>query len=146
MFLISFWAATTNSRLAVPNALSLYLLSNLIQQKDIYLQDEKIQNIVSPLSRMVARSPLLAVALADAGLANSVIDLLKRPTPRTALALLELLRLLYENQTRPKEFIIKYRVQPTLAALARGGPDGDQVLVRKQAENLLKAFQVNTVF
>ena len=45
-----------------------------------------------------------------------------------------------------QEFIMKYRVQQTLHALAHDQSARDAVLVRKQAQNLLDAFQVNMVF
>lgn len=44
-----------------------------------------------------------------------------------------------------QEFILKSRLQPVLTALAHGQSAANQVLVRKQAQNLLDAFQANVV-
>lgn len=41
---------------------------------------------------------------------------------------------------------MRYRVQQTLHALAHGQSAREAVLVRKQAQNLLEAFQINLVF
>jgi len=114
---------------------------------DVSTVVDQLPNILSPLCRMAGRSPRLAVALASAGLAARATELLKRPpSPPTALALMELLRLMYEVHPSPKEFISQNRVGPALVALAAGAQAGDQVLVSKQANSLLQAFSVNTVF
>ena len=109
-------------------------------------QQDQLPSLVSPLGRMISRSPKLAVALTQAGLAARVVELLKRPTPPAALALMDLLQLLYEAHPHPKEFIAQYRVGQALAALAQGAQAGEQVLVRTRANNLLQAFSVNAVF
>lgn len=107
---------------------------------------EQLQSLLTSLARLLQRSPRLAVELAQNGLAARVVELLKRPGATAALSLLQMLRAMYEHHPRPKEFIVKYRVQQTLAALAHGQSAANQVLVRKQAQNLLDAFQVNVVF
>ncbi|PRW61538.1 MAP3K epsilon kinase 1-like isoform X2 [Chlorella sorokiniana] len=106
---------------------------------------EQLQSLLAPLLRLLQRSPRLAVELAQNGLAPRVVELLRRPNATAALSLLQMLRAMYEHHPRPKEFIVKYRVQQALAALAHGQSATNQVLVRKQAQNLLDAFQVNVV-
>ena len=109
-------------------------------------QQDQLPSLLSPLGRMISRSPKLAVALTQAGLAARVVELLKRPTPPAALALMDLLQLLYEAHPHPKEFIAQNRVGQALATLAQGARAGEQVLVRTRANNLLQAFSVNAVF
>ena len=108
--------------------------------------DDRLPSVLSPLARLLARSPRLSVALASAGLATRVAQLLpRRPSPPTALALLELVRLLYQSHPRPKDFILNNGVGAALAALAAGAGAEEQVLVRRRAQNLLEAFSVNAV-
>jgi serine/threonine protein kinase len=107
---------------------------------------DQLPSLLSPLGRMISRSPKLAVALTQAGLAARVVELLKRPTPPAALALMDLLQSLYEAHPHPKEFIAQNRVGQALATLAQGAQAGSQVLVRTRANNLLQAFSVNAVF
>jgi hypothetical protein len=107
--------------------------------------DARLPSVLSPLCRIVARSPKLAEALASAGLAARLADALRRPSPPTALALLELLRLLYETHPRPKELLARSRVGAALGALAAGAGAEEQVVVRKRAQNLLEAFSLNAV-
>ncbi|GAB4815162.1 hypothetical protein N2152v2_002208 [Parachlorella kessleri] len=107
---------------------------------------EALSRLLTPLLRLLRRSSRLAAELAQRGLAARVMELLKKPNAHTCLSLLDILRVLYENHPNPKEFIMKYRVQQTLHALAHGQSARDAVLVRKQAQNLLDAFQVNLVF
>lgn len=109
-------------------------------------QQDQLPSLLSPLGRMISRSPKLAVALTQAGLAARVVELLKRPSPPAALALMDLLQLLYEAHPHPKEFIAQNRVGQALATLAQGARAGEQVLVRTRANNLLQAFSVNAVF
>lgn len=106
---------------------------------------DQLPSILSPLARMMANSPRLAVALASSGLASRATELLKRAPPPTALALMDIVQLMYEAHPSPKDFIAEYRVGPALASLAAGAQAGDQVLVRKRANNLLQAFSVNAV-
>jgi hypothetical protein len=106
---------------------------------------EALQVTLASLARVLARSMRLAAALASAGLAQRAISLLHRASAAIALSLLELIRLLYEAHPRPKEFIARYRVAAALNSLAHGSPAAGQVLVRKRAQNLLDAFQLNTV-
>lgn len=107
---------------------------------------ERLPLILSPLSRMLSRSSRLAVSLSTAGLAGRLASLLRRPPPSVALALLDILRIIYEAQPNPKEFVVRNRLVPALAALAQGADADDQILVRSQANSLLKAFSVNAVF
>lgn len=107
---------------------------------------EQLPSVLSPLIRIIGRSPKLAVALASAGLASNVIDLLRRRPipPTTALSLMDVLQLMYEAHPHPKEFLAAYRVAPALSSLAAAAED--QVLVRTRIDTLLRAFSVNTIF
>ena len=107
---------------------------------------DRLPLIISPLARMLGRSSRLAVAIASAGLAGRVVSLLRRPSPPVALALLDVLRIMYEAQLQPKEFVAKNRLVQVLTAVAKAADVEDQVLVKNQANNLLKAFSVNAVF
>lgn len=51
-------------------------------------------------------------------------------------------------RAQPQEFLLKWPIQESLRRLvAGGGADASQaVLVRRQAQSLLDAFRVNTVF
>lgn len=106
---------------------------------------QALNRLLGPLLRMLGRSPRLAAELAQNGLAPRVMELLKRPSPHTCRSLLAMLRVMYENHPRPKEFILKYRVQQTLHALAHGQSARDAVVVRSEARSLLEAFQINLV-
>lgn len=119
------------------------------EQQQYFLQhggQERLQGILVALQRLLNRSQRLAVALASSALPVNVLELLKQPSAASALPLLEILKCLYENHPRPKEFILKNRVIGVLGALANGTVSSDQVLVRHQAQNLMDAFQVNMVF
>jgi len=119
------------------------------QQQQYFLQhggQERLQGILVAIQRLLNRSQRLAVALASSALPVNILELLKQPSAASALPLLEILKSLYENHPRPKEFILKNRVIGVLGALANGTLSSDQVLVRHQAQNLMDAFQVNMVF
>lgn len=81
------------------------------------------------------------------GLAGLVVELLRRASALTALDLLQIVRCMYEQHEHPKEFVVKYGLTPVLRAMASGDRwrPGEAVLVRKQAQALLDAFQINTV-
>ncbi len=78
------------------------------------------------------------------GMAPLLVQLLKQPNALTALNLLQIVRCMYEQHPRPKEFIIKFSIAEQLRRLAAASSQA--VLVRKQAQNLLDAFQLNVVF
>lgn len=139
-------APRIESRLLEETALARLVLV-LRNDDDSSLNDsERLPSVLSPLTRMLSRSSKLAVALAPAGLATRTVGLLRRPTPTSALALMDVLQLMYESHPHPKEFLAVYRVTQTLMALAKGAAAGDQILVRMRVENLLQAFSVNSVF
>lgn len=139
-------APRIESRLLEDTALARLVLV-LRNDDDSSLNDsERLPSVLSPLTRMLSRSSKLAVALAPAGLATRTVGLLRRPTPTSALALMDVLQLMYESHPHPKEFLAVYRVTQTLMALAKGAAAGDQILVRMRVENLLQAFSVNSVF
>jgi hypothetical protein len=102
--------------------------------------EERLPGVLRPLARIAGRSPRLAAALSGAGLAARATELLRRPAAPVALALLDLLRLLYEADPEPERFVAANRVASALQALADGAAAGEQVLVRKQAQALLDAF------
>ena len=87
---------------------------------------------------------LVQVEVALSGLAPIVIQLLKHPNALTALNLLQMVRCMYEQHPRPKEFIVKYSIAEQLKRLSAASSQA--VLVRKQAQSLLDAFQLNVVF
>ncbi len=106
---------------------------------------ERLPSIVSPLSRIVGRSQKIGHAMTLAGLASRITELMNEAYPPSTLALLELLKILYEIEPQPKEFLSRNRVIPALKKLTSGGNAEDQVLVQMQANKLLTAFSVNTV-
>lgn len=86
----------------------------------------------------------MQVEVALSGLAPIVIQLLKHQNALTALNLLQMVRCMYEQHPRPKEFIVKYSIAEQLKRLSAASSQA--VLVRKQAQSLLDAFQLNVVF
>ena len=120
------------------------VLPNTSNTSTTTTHQDHLPSLLSPLGRMISRSSRLAVELCGAGFATRIVELLKRPTPPAALALMDILQLLYEAHPRPKEFVVQHRVGPALMSLTQ--TQGDQVLVRTRANNLLKAFSVNAVF
>ena len=78
--------------------------------------------------------------LTRAGLAGVLVEMLGRAHALAALALLQCLKCVYQHHPRPKAFIAQH---PVAAQLRRFTAPGDQqyMLVRKQAQQLLTAFQ-----
>jgi len=87
---------------------------------------------------------ILQVEVSLNGMAPLLVQLLKQPNALTALNLLQIVRCMYEQHPRPKEFIVKFSIAEQLRRLAAASSQA--VLVRKQAQNLLDAFQLNVVF
>lgn len=104
--------------------------------------------VLGPLSRLLRAGPRVSAEAGRSGLPPLLCELLKRPPALAALPLLQALRAIYEHHPRPKEFLVKWPIQESLRRLvAGGGADASQaVLVRRQAQSLLDAFRVNTVF
>ena len=90
------------------------------------------------------RVSVLQVEVSLNGMAPLLVQLLKQPNALTALNLLQIVRCMYEQHPRPKEFIVKFSIAEQLRRLAAASSQA--VLVRKQAQNLLDAFQLNAVF
>ncbi len=92
-------------------------------------------------------SPLwLQVELAQRGLPALVVQLLRQASPLDSLPLLEMLRCMYEQHPRPKEFIIKFGVAEQLRRMIAVGSQNGAQLVPQKAQSLLDAFSMNSVF
>ncbi|KAL3139702.1 hypothetical protein ABBQ38_004012 [Trebouxia sp. C0009 RCD-2024] len=105
---------------------------------------EALARLLDPFLRIMKRSRKITVEVSLNGMAPLLVQLLKQPNALTALNLLQIVRCMYEQHPRPKEFIIKYSIAEQLRRLAAASSQA--VLVRKQAQNLLDAFQLNVVF
>ena len=123
---------------AITRIVLLMPAGNLISRQSL----EQVPSLVSPLMKIVSKSSRIGMALSTAGLASRVTDLLVQPYPPAVLSLMELLKLLYEIDPHPKEFLSRNRITPILRSLATGERE---VLVQVQAQNLLKAFSINEI-
>ena len=84
------------------------------------------------------------VEVAHNGLPPLLVDLLKQHKALTILNLLAVVRVIYQHHPRPKEFIVKFNIAEQLRQLVAS--NNSQVLVRTKAQELLDAFQMNSVF
>ncbi|DBA67330.1 TPA: hypothetical protein ACH3X2_001627 [Trebouxia sp. C0005] len=105
---------------------------------------EALARLLDPFLRIMKRSRKITVEVSLNGMAPLLVQLLKQPNALTALNLLQIVRCMYEQHPRPKEFIVKFSIAEQLRRLAAASSQA--VLVRKQAQNLLDAFQLNVVF
>lgn len=84
--------------------------------------------------------------VAVAGLPSAVVEMLRTASALTALQLLQMVSVIYEHHPRPKEFVAKYNIVARLNDLKRGQGETASVIVKKRADTLLQAFQINSVF
>ncbi|KAK9810498.1 hypothetical protein WJX72_011817 [[Myrmecia] bisecta] len=106
---------------------------------------EALDRLLGPFLRIMKRSPRITVEVAQAGLPAVLVELLKAASALTALSLLQMVRCMYEHHPRPKDLLVKTALVEQLRRLAAGVRTHQAVLVRKQAQNLLDAFQINCV-
>lgn len=85
------------------------------------------------------------VQAASTGLPGVLVGMLANANALTAIPLLQAIGCIYEHHPRPKAFIAQH---PVVQQLRRFTLPGNQqlVLVSKQAQQLLNAFDVNVVF
>jgi len=100
------------------------------------------------LKLMLSRSSKFAVAMATGGLVPPLLEPLGAPqgscAPILRAKLLEVIRVLYEHYPRPKEFIIKYKIQDILRRLLEMDGRGEDA-VKVEAQKLLNAFHINVL-
>ena len=109
-------------------------------------QMDKLPSIIAPMSKIVAMSSKIGLALSAAGLVSRAVDLMAELHPSATLSLMDLIKVLYEISPHPKEFLSKNRVIPALKMIvaSNAGEQGG-TLIQIQAKNLLKTFSVNAI-
>jgi len=99
--------------------------------------------LIDAFTRITSRSGRVGSKLASAGLVPRALDAASHADATVRLAALKLLRALYEQHPRPKELIVRHDLAAKLGAIAAAERDGDAVLVRAAATQLLEALRVN---
>jgi hypothetical protein len=107
-------------------------------------QLQRLTNILSPISRIVMKSKKIGLALSSAGIAHRVVGLMTNQNPSILLSLMDLLKILYEIQPHPREFVVSNGVDEVLKALADSS-NTEEVLVSSQANKLLAALSVDSL-
>jgi len=102
----------------------------------------ELKGLLEIFHRILATSRRLNVALSGGTLPGVAVAMLREELPMTSLPLLKILRSLYEAHPHPKEFIIQHGIHKAVQGLAEGEK---AALVAKQAQNLLDAFQINSI-
>lgn len=102
----------------------------------------ELKGLLEIFHRILATSRRLNVALSAGTLPGLAVAMLREESPMTSLPLLKILRSLYEAHPHPKEFIIQHGIHKAVQGLAK---DEKATLVAKQAQNLLDAFQINSI-
>eukprot|EP00775_Hariotina_reticulata_P013544 gene13544-13671_t len=113
--------------------------------------------MLDSLKVMLGRSSKVAVALAAGGLVPPLLEPLSAGLTSGAAAaggggsapilrakLLEIVRIMYQHYPRPKEFIMKYRIQDVLLRLLESEGRGEDA-VKVEAQKLLNAFHINVL-
>ncbi|CAD7703488.1 unnamed protein product [Ostreobium quekettii] len=127
-------------------------IERLVTLLQSYRQKQSaVAGVLDPLLRMLQRSDKLSRQLGQGGLVPVIMEMLRTADAATSLKLLKALRSIYEMHPRPKEFIKRYDVERHLHRLASGSASGSlsgevRVLVRKAAQELLRAFQMNQIW
>lgn len=111
-----------------------------------HLRGTQIADVLDPLLRMLLRSDKLTRSLSQSGMTKVVVNLLIGSDATTCLKLLNTLTRLYNMHPRPKEFINTYGVERHLKVLVASEENERPLLARKQAAELLKAFQINQIW
>ncbi|KAI8113878.1 hypothetical protein M9434_002006 [Picochlorum sp. BPE23] len=104
---------------------------------------DNLPNITSPISKLVSKSRKIGLALSSSGLASRITELMAKSNPSTILSLMDLLKLLYEIQPHPQQFLSENKIAGILQTLVRNWTAEDQVLVSIQANKLLSVFSID---
>lgn len=104
---------------------------------------DNLPNITSPISKLVTKSRKIGLALTSSGLASRITELMAKSNPPTVLSLMDLLKLLYEIQPHPQQFLSENKISTILQTLVRNWTAEDQVLVSIQANKLLSVFSID---
>eukprot|EP00878_Enallax_costatus_P026428 GHUV01028360.1.p1 GENE.GHUV01028360.1~~GHUV01028360.1.p1 ORF type:complete len:341 (+),score=134.42 GHUV01028360.1:226-1248(+) len=117
---------------------------------------QTMPQMLDTLKLMLGRSSKVAVALATGGLVTALLEpltggLVGGPAaanmanaPILRAKLLEIIRIMYQHYPRPKEFIMKYRIQDVLLRLLETEGRGEDA-VKVEAQKLLNAFHINVL-
>jgi hypothetical protein len=104
---------------------------------------QTISTILSPLSKMLSKSPPIARALGSSGL--FVLSIVKRLNTSEAIVLRSLLKILqciHQNHPSPRQLVLDHNLYSIVKGLAQA--EG-QVVVNSIANRLLKDFQASTL-
>lgn len=155
-----YWAVTALDSLAVCLAFDneqkkveqLLLKPEAIHKLVAFFQSSREQSfvhILEPFLKIITKSPRINVNLATSGLIPLLVARLDHQDAIVRLALLKLIKVVYEHHPRPKQLIVEYDLQSKLQRLIEERRDGDhsggQVLVKQMATSLLKALHINCV-
>ncbi|KIZ03198.1 hypothetical protein MNEG_4758 [Monoraphidium neglectum] len=138
--------ARVEHRLVAPQAVGqlVELFATACRQRDMATMPQMLDS----LKLMLSRSSKLSVAMATGGLVPPLLEPLASPpgggAPILRARLLEILRVLYEHHPRPKEFIMKFRIQDVLRRLLESEGRGEDA-VKLEAQKLLNAFHINVL-
>jgi len=125
---------------------SLWVFSSIFEKWKVQLTAGEgvgeLKGLLEIFHRILMASRRINVALSEGPLPSLVVAMLRDDRPMTSLPLLKILRALYEAHPHPKEFIILHRIHSVVQTLAERGKSA---LVAKQAQNLLDAFQINSI-
>lgn len=103
-----------------------------------------LPNILSPLTKIVMKSKAIGFALGNAGLVTRITGLMMVSNASILLALMDLLKIIYEIQPHPQEFLAVNKVRQVLEDLCKNS-SGDEVIVASRANNLLAVFSVDSL-
>lgn len=117
----------------------------LPQQEDAQESElNNLPNILSPITKIVLRSKAIGLALSTAGLTTRITGLMTVCNASVLLALMDLLKILYEIQPHPQEFLATNNIQKVLQDLCKNS-NSEEVIVSSQANTLLAVFSVNSL-
>lgn len=106
---------------------------------------DSLTKLLAPFLRIAKTSPQFTVEIAQHGFVPVVLELLQTQHAPAQRDLLSIIHVIYEHYPRPKELIVKYRLQEHLRLLTGNRRGEAAVLVQTQAQRLLDAFQINMV-
>lgn len=137
----------TVRHLRLPVLASQHLIkSTLCRTTILFLGDaDSLTKLLAPFLRIAKTSPQFTVEIAQHGFVPVVLELLQRQHAPAQRDLLSIIHVIYEHYPRPKELIVKYRLQEHLRLLTGNKRGEAAVLVQTQAQRLLDAFQINMV-
>ena len=117
----------------------------LPQLEDLVIHElNNLPNILSPIMKIVTKSKAIGFALGNAGLTMRITGLMTVSNASILLALMDLLRILYEIQPHPQEFLVANNVRQVLEELCKNSSD-DEVIVATQAKKMLAVFSVDSL-